>query len=182
MKKFRGIGITGLAGAKFPWGVGYSGGIYTLGDKLAVRGVEVSYHLHGIVAYENTSSLTKLAAAAVSAGQRLILFGHSLGADEVTRICANLSAGNIQVDIAACFDPTTWSWPIGPVPVTKNVKQCFDFYQKNNLPGGGVLPLAAGNAATILQRKQAISNVHVTIDDNPDLHKIVIDAYEKIAA
>lgn len=173
MAKLRGIGITGLAGASFPYGVGYSAGIYTLGAKLQKLGVAVTYHVHGFIAYENTSNLTAIAKQAYDRGQKLVLFGHSLGADEVTRIANNL--GNISVEVAACFDPTSWTWPIGPVPVTPNVKQCFDFYQ-GYLPGGGVLKLAKGNTKTILQNTNHPQDSHISIDDDPRLHQIVVDA------
>lgn len=176
MDEFLAIGITGLAGARFPFGVGYSSGIYTLGGKFQKLGISVSYHLHGFLAYENTSNLTSKARQAVASGKKIILFGHSLGADEVTRIAANL--GDTPVEIAACFDPTSWTWPVGPVAITKNVVKCFDFYQ-GYLPGGGVLKRAAGNTKTILSNSNHPQDSHITIDDDPKLHQIVIDAVKE---
>lgn len=173
------LGIYGLLGAPFPKGWNYSGGITTIGNKLKAQGWRVDLALHGVTRYEFTNRNAGYVQDAVKRGETPILFGHSLGADELTYITAMLP--NIRFPMIACIDPTNWPafFGTGPSPVSKNVDLAFDFYQRNIQPGGGQLVAAAGSNVQIV-KVECPKDVHVTIDDDPAVIKRIVDTAASI--
>lgn len=171
--------IYGLAGAPFPYGMGYSMGLDTIAASLKALGCRVDLRLHGITRYEFTSRNAAFVKAAKAQGETPILVGHSLGADEITMIPPMLP--DISFPLVACIDPTNWwkGFGTGPVPLTKNVTLAFDFFQRNVSPGGGQLVKAAGSSTQIVSRNMP-KDIHVTIDDDPVVRAQIVDAVRNI--
>ncbi len=158
------------------WGFIWSRGMDTLANELKLAGIEASVHSKGLFGYSGVPAVAEQAIAAARAGYRIILGGHSMGADATVMVAARLAEKKIQVALVVTFDPTTFGCP----PVPANVKQAINFYQRNSALGRGVLVAAPGFKGIILQK--LVTDIHVTIDDDPALHKIVVEEARKVAA
>jgi pimeloyl-ACP methyl ester carboxylesterase len=126
-KPVRAFLIYGLIGGPFPYGLGYSLGLDVLRDKLRALGIEATTHVEGvIVPHTNVRSLAAQAEDAARAGRKLLLLGHSMGADAAVKIACRLADKNLGVDLLIGFDPTKFACPAVP----SNVKRALCFYQK----------------------------------------------------
>src|SRR5690606_20594814 len=119
--------IYGLVGGPFPYGLGYSLGLDVLRDKLRGAGIAASTHVEGVILpHTNVPSLAAQALDAARAGQRIMLLGHSMGADAAVKIAARLGQQCLGVDLLIGFDPTKFACPSVP----RNVRRALCFYQK----------------------------------------------------
>jgi pimeloyl-ACP methyl ester carboxylesterase len=129
-----------------------------------------------LLGYSGVPAVAEQAIAAARAGCRIILGGHSMGADAAMMVAARLAEKKIPVALVVTFDPTTFGCP----PVPANVKQAINFYQRNSALGRGVLVAAPGFKGIILQK--LVTDIHVTLDDDPELHARVLAEAKSLMA
>lgn len=177
-RRVRAFLIYGLIGGPFPYGVGYSLGLDVLRDKLNAAGVEATTHVDGVVLpLTNVRSLTAQARDAVRTGQKLLLVGHSLGADAAVRIAGRLARDGIAVDLLIGFDPTRFTCPRVP----PNVSRAICFYQSEfaDYLGRGRFVSAAGFAGECINER--VPYRHKKMDDAAELHDRVLEEARKLA-
>lgn len=170
-KPVRAFLIYGLIGGPFPYGLGYSLGLDVLRDKLKAIGVEATTHVEGvIVPHTNVRALSRQAEEAARAGQKLLLLGHSMGADAAVKIACRLAGKNIAVDLLIGFDPTKFACP----DVPPNVKRALCFYQKefgDYLGRGQFSPARDFSGECVNER---VPFRHKKMDDAVELHERVL--------
>ena len=162
--------IRGLMG--FLW----SRGMDALAGKLMAAGIEAEMWSKGIVGYLNVRRIADAAFAAEASGRKIILGGHSMGADAALMVAERLAARKVPVALLVTFDPT----PFGCPPVPANVAQAINFYQRTSALGRAELKPGPGFKGLLLQRR--IDTLHVRIDNDAALHKIVLEEAKKVAA
>lgn len=179
MNTIRGYGIRGLAGGR---PLLFSGGIDTLANRLALVGVRCSVHAQGwlLHPYGNVDATFADALKAARGGARIVLFGHSMGADAALMVATKLHEAKVPVALVACFDPTSFKFVFGPPAVPPNVGCVFNFYQKVDPVGRGVLRAAPGFKGRLIQERH--DQAHVALDDDPVLHARVVDEVRKLTA
>jgi pimeloyl-ACP methyl ester carboxylesterase len=160
--KTRALLIRGL------WGLFWSRGMDKLARKLRAAGIETSVHSKGLFGYSGVPAIAEAALSAAKAGSKIILGGHSMGADAAVMVAERLGEKRIEIPLVACFDPTTFGCP----PVPANVTRALNFYQKRSALGRGTLAPGRGFKGTIEQRQ--VDDIHVRIDDDPELHARVL--------
>jgi hypothetical protein len=169
--------IYGLIGGPFPYGLGYSLGLDVLRDKLRALGVNASTHVEGVVIpHTNVRGLTGQARDAARSGQKLLLLGHSMGADAAAKIACRLAGDEIPVDLLIGFDPTKFACPYIPA----NVKRAVCFYQKEFaefLGRGQFHPAADFTGACMNER---VPYRHKVMDDAVELHDRVLAEARKL--
>ena len=169
--------IYGLIGGPLPYGLGYSLGFDVLREKLRAIGVEASTHVEGmLVPHTNVANLTRQASAAARAGSKLVLVGHSMGADAGAKIACRLADEKRLVDLLIGFDPTRFSCPRVP----HNVRRAICFYQQefgDFLGRGRFLPAQEFSGECVNER---VSFGHKVMDDAPELHERVLAEVRKL--
>jgi hypothetical protein len=169
--------IYGLVGGPFPYGLGYSLGFDLLREKLRSIGVEATTHVEGVVIpHTNVGNLTQQAAASVKAGSRLILIGHSMGADAAVKIARRLADDNLRVDLMVGFDPTRFACPRVPL----NVRRALCFHQQefgDFLGRGRFVPEKEFSGECI---NEQVPFGHKVMDDAPVLHERVLSEAQKL--
>jgi hypothetical protein len=171
--------IYGLIGGPFPYGLGYSLGFDALRDKLRAIGVDATTHVEGmLIPHANVSNLTGQAVDAVRSGNKLVLIGHSMGADAAVKIASRVADCDLVVDLLVGFDPTRFSCPLVP----QNVRRAICFFQKqfgDFLGRGQFQPSKqfAGECLNVL-----VPYAHKKMDDAPELHERVIAEARKLKA
>ena len=171
--------IYGLIGGPFPYGLGYSLGFDTLRDKLRVFGVDATTHVEGVlIPHANVANLTEQAAHAVCSGNKLVLIGHSMGADAAVKIASRLADRDLVVDLLVGFDPTRVACPLVP----RNVRRAICFFQREfgDLLGRGrfqPVEQSAGECVNVL-----VPYGHKVMDDAPELHERVIAEVQKLTS
>lgn len=170
--RIRGYAIRGLAGGP---PLHFSRGMDTLANRLNLIGVECSVHAQGwlLHPYGNVGTIFADALKAARAGARIVLCGHSMGADAAVKVAAKLGEAKVAVPLLACFDPTSFKTLFGPPPVPANVGCVLNFYQKVDPVGRGVLRAVTDFRGRLVQERH--DQLHVTLDDDPALHKRVVD-------
>jgi pimeloyl-ACP methyl ester carboxylesterase len=171
--------IYGLIGGPFPWGLGYSLGFDLLAEKLRANGIDATTHVEGVlIPFTNVANLAARAHDAAQAGKRLVLVGHSMGADAAVRVARRLAGERIAVDLLVAFDPTRFACP----EVPGNVRRALCFYQKEyaEVLGRGRLHPAADFSGELLNER--VSYRHKVMDDAPELHARVVEEARKLAA
>jgi pimeloyl-ACP methyl ester carboxylesterase len=170
-KPVRAFLIYGLIGGPFPYGLGYSLGLNVLRDKLNAIGVEATTHVEGVVIpHTNVRPLAHRAEDAARSGKKLLLLGHSMGADAAMKIAARLAEKNIAVDLLIGFDPTKFACPNVP----RNVKRARCFYQKEFgdwLGRGQFYPAPDFSGECVNER---VPFRHKKMDDAVELHERVL--------
>ena len=163
--------IYGLIGGPFPYGLGYSLGLDVLRDKLRARGVKATTHVEGVlIPHTNVANLAAKAADAARGGSKLLLLGHSMGADAAVKIAGRLAAENLPVDLLIGFDPTKFACPAVPA----NVRRALCFYQKELgdwLGRGRFLPASDFGGECVNER---VPFGHKVMDDAPEMHERVL--------
>ena len=163
--------IYGLIGGPFPYGLGYSLGFDTLRDKLRLLGVDATTHVEGVlIPHANVANLTEQATSAVRSGSRIILIGHSMGADAAVKIASRLADHDLVVDLLVGFDPTR----VGCPHVPRNVRRAICFFQKEfgDLLGRGQFQPARQFTGECLNVR--VPYGHKIMDDAPELHERVV--------
>lgn len=170
-KPVRALLIYGLIGGPFPYGLGYSLGLDALRDRLRKAGIEASTHVEGVLLpHTNVRSLASQAEEAARAGHKLVLLGHSMGADAAVKIACRLAAKDLSVDLLIGFDPTKFACPYIP----PNVKRAVCFYQKEFgdwLGRGRFLPVNGFAGECVNER---VPFRHKKMDDAVELHERVL--------
>jgi len=176
-KPVRAFLIYGLIGGPFPYGLGYSLGLDLLRDKLRADGIDASAHVEGVLLpHTNVRSLSRQAEEAVRASQKLLLLGHSMGADAAVKIATRLAEKNLAVDLLIGFDPTKFACPYVP----PNVKRALCFYQKEfgDWLGRGLFHPAPGFAGECVNERVPFR--HKKMDDAAELHERVLAEAKKL--
>jgi pimeloyl-ACP methyl ester carboxylesterase len=169
--------IYGLIGGPPPYGFGYSLGLDVLRDKLRASGIEATTHVEGVlIPHTNVRALSREAERAGRAGRKLVLIGHSMGADAAVKIAARLAQKNLPVDLLIGLDPTRFACPRVP----PNVKRALCFYQKEfgDFLGRGRFRPARGFSGELLNER--VPYRHKKMDDAPELHDRVLLEARKI--
>lgn len=124
--------------------------------------------------------------AAASAGQRLILVGHSLGSMMMFYLADAMKAKGLPVRLAVGIDATDWGSNINCAPYTlsppnpgqyrvpDNVDH-FVYFRQPVYPGGGFASLAPGNAHTRLETYER-AEAHVVLPILPVVQQIILTA------
>lgn len=163
--------VHGLAGGR-PFH--FSGGLDVLARKLDAQGVSASVHAQGsfLRPYGEVDAIANAALAAARKGARLVLIGHSMGADAALKVAVRLQAARVAVPLVVCFDPTSFRLIFGPPAVPSNVARALCFYQKLSPLGRGVLTAAPGFTGALIQER--VASIHSAVDDDPALHARVL--------
>jgi pimeloyl-ACP methyl ester carboxylesterase len=163
--------IYGLIGGPFPYGLGYSLGLDVLRDKLVAAGIKASTHVEGVVLpHTNVGHIAALATRAARAGNRIVLLGHSMGADAAVKIAMRLGEEKLAVDLLVGLDPTKFFCP----PIPANVVRAICFYQKefgDYLGRGRFSPAHDFTGECVNER---VPYGHKVMDDAPELHARVL--------
>jgi pimeloyl-ACP methyl ester carboxylesterase len=176
----RGYAIRGLAGGPPLY---FSRGMDTLANRLRLVGADCSVHAQGwlLHPYGNVEAVFADALKAARSGARIVLAGHSMGADAALKVAVKLGAAKVSVPLVACFDPTSFSGALlGPPPVPANVGCALNFYQKVDPVGRGTLRPATGFKGRLIQERH--DQPHVTLDDDPALHARVVNEVRSMMA
>jgi pimeloyl-ACP methyl ester carboxylesterase len=171
--------IYGLIGGPFPYGFGYSLGLDVLRDKLIAAGVEASSHVEGVVLpHTNVPHIATLAIEAARAGSKILLLGHSMGADAAVKIAERLRDEKLSVDLLFGLDPTKFACPRVPA----NVARAICFYQKEfgDYLGRGRFRPARDFAGECLNER--VPYGHKVMDDAAELHERVLAEVRKLRA
>lgn len=169
--RIRAFLIYGLIGGPFPYGLGYSLGLDVLRDKLRAFGVDATTHIEGVILpHTNVPNLAARAADAARNGSRLLLLGHSMGADAAVKIACRLAGEGLPVDLLIGFDPTKFTCP----DVPRNVRRAVCFFQKQlgDFLGRGRFTPAADFAGECVNERVPFG--HKVMDDAPEMHERVI--------
>jgi hypothetical protein len=144
----------------------FSLGMDDLAAKLQRRGIAA-----GVYEYGQWESLCHDAAARWHASKtRIVIVGHSLGADAVIYMANRLGQMGIPVALVVAFDP------VHPIPLTGGTTARFvNLYQSNN-GWGAAVPRGSGFRGELsnvdLRSRSDIG--HTSIDKSARLHEIVI--------
>jgi hypothetical protein len=140
----------------------FSTGMDDLAEKLHRRGIRASVYNH-----TQFYSLVQSIAGRHRAGraERVIIVGHSLGANDAVRMAASLGEHKIHVPLVITYDPTV------TVAAPANVSRLVNFYQSNNGWGARVVPGRGfrGSLNNIDMRGDS-SLGHASIDKSSKLH------------
>ena len=163
--------IYGLIGGPFPYGLGYSLGLDVLRDKLRALGIDATSHVEGVlIPHTNVRNLAAQAADAAKAGKKLLLLGHSMGADAAVKIACRLGEEKLAVDLLIGFDPTKFACPALP----PNVKRALCFHQKqfgDFLGRGKFYPAQDFRGECV---NELVAYRHKKMEDAPELHERVV--------
>lgn len=159
----------------------YSDGIDEQVAALNLLGIEATAHIQGFLwPNSNVPNIANQAMEAASQGKKIILLGHSMGADAAVKVAVRLRAAGYAVDLLACFDPTTFGCPDVPA----NVKKTLGWWQPVGLGGYQVRPsvelsdaLEQGGAWL---STRAVKSSHKNIDNDPALQKIFLHWADKV--
>lgn len=118
----------------------WSHGLNRIADSLREEGIEAAVYPH--------SDWPQVARALETSNddRRLILVGHSWGADDAIRLALRLQISGIRVGLLVTLDPVT------PPKVPANVDQAINFYESNGirdiLPWWRGVPLSSDRVGT----------------------------------
>lgn len=167
--------IYGLVGGPFPYGWGYSLGLDVLRDRLRAIGINASTHVEGVlIPYTNVPFLAKKAKEAARLGNRIMLIGHSMGADAAAKIAWRLEAEKIPVELLVGLDPTRFGCP----DVPSNVKRALCFFQKGELLGRGNFSASAEFKGQLANER--VSAGHKEMDDSDDIRERILAEARKL--
>ena len=142
-------------------GVVFSRGMNTLCDELArIEGVDCT-----VEDFHDLSAITRKAAAAMAAGQQLVLVGHSAGGNAALNIAAAMTE---KVPLIVSVDPSLLWTTL--VPETADI--VINYYQNVDVLGRATLqasPGFRGELQNILRYEP-----HVLIDAAPEIHAEII--------
>ena len=140
----------------------FSTGMDDLAEKLNRRGIRASVYNHT----EHPGLAAEIAAQyRAGRGERIVIVGHSLGANDAIRMAALLGQYKINVPLVITYDPTA------SMLVSGNVSRVVNFYQSNNGWGARIAPGRGfhGSLSNIdLARDPDIG--HASIDKSNKLH------------
>lgn len=151
----------------------FSLGMDDLGRKLEARRFTVKVRGHG--SWPNLADDIIQRRRAGDAPARLVLIGHSLGANDIISMAAMLAQAGVGVDLLIPVDATA------PPPIPGNVRRVVNFFQSSNGFGSVVVagPYFRGtlvNADAAGNRRDLASNDlgHTTIDKSARIHDEIV--------
>lgn len=159
------------------WDV-FSTGLDDLARKIRAEGIP-AVSLSGTDWPDVVDHITQTPASA-SADQRLVLVGHSFGADDAVNVARLLGRRDIRVSLLVLIDATA------PPPIPDNVDRCVHMYLPNTLgdlaprgfPGNPVVPADGNTRTEIINRPLRPEDVgdatHFNIEGNPFVQNAVI--------
>jgi LysM repeat protein len=162
--------LRGMLGAVF------STGMDDLASELNSRGLRTTVHARE---WQETAEQA-IAEYKAAPQRRIMLVGHSDGADGVLSIASRLKEAGVPVALVITFDPTR----VFSKPVPDNVERFINLYQSTNILGGGSSKRAEGfrgHYSNVNLREQ-LSISHVTIDKSRALHEAIIPKFLQVAA
>jgi hypothetical protein len=157
-------------------GIVFSTGMDLLAAELSQQGLTV-----GVYNWENWKALADDAIANYRAHPgrvRIMLAGHSRGGDGLIAMAWRLHSAHVPVALAVAVDATR---VVGKVP--PNVERFINFYQSNNMLGGGAAQPSRnfhGEYVTV-NLADHIEMTHVTIDKMPALHQAIVPKFIEAA-
>lgn len=147
--------------------MGFSLGIDALADKLTREGIRTS-----IYEYTNYAKVAKDIELAAYKGCKIILGGHSLGANWSTRIAA-AQLSNIPIPLLVSIDPTVTTIFERVKPIGNNVGIALNWYNTTaSLCGHARLTHIDGYHGKLVNTGIALD--HVAMDDDKDIHDTVL--------
>jgi hypothetical protein len=155
----------------------FSTGMDDLAAELNNRGLYATVHERE---WQPVADLAISEFKAAKGKMRILLAGHSDGADGIIAMSYKLQEHGIPVALAVTFDPTR----VLQKPVPGNIERFINLYQSNNLLGGGSSERAAnfhGHFANVNLRERD-GMAHVTIDKSHALHAAIIPKFLQAAA
>lgn len=166
--KIRFYSMYGLLGGPFPCGLYYSAGLDVLAKKLRALGPDIET----LPAFGWSQWKTVAADIGKQPDEtRIVICGHSMGANQAAAAAAALR--DRTVDLIAAFDPTMW-YPV--CDLGANVRRALWFHGTSPFSPLGHGRLRAGAGFTGRLEKFGVASRHENIDDNKDLHAIVLAA------
>jgi len=174
MAGIRCYAMYGLIGGPLPWGLYYSGGMDALAGKIRALAPQVEMlPTFGFGEWKTIVGDIRQQPAET----RIVVYGHSMGANQSSAVAAAL--GDRAIDLIAAFDPTMW-YPTADLGA--NVRRALWFKGTNVLSPFGHGSLKAGAGFNGRLEKFSVGDRHENIDDNEKLHAIVLDAIRELAA
>jgi pimeloyl-ACP methyl ester carboxylesterase len=116
--------------------------------------------------FNDASDIEGKASAAMAAGQRLILVGHSLGAHAALRIAAAMKG---SIPLIVTIDP---NWFPTPPAVPENAEIVLNYYQDFDMLGRATLQPSPAFRGKLYQFRR--SEAHVGIERSPQIHAEII--------
>lgn len=151
----------------------FSLGMDDLGRKLEARRFAVKVQGHG--SWPSLADDIIQRRRAGGPPTRLVLIGHSLGANDIISMAEMLGQAGVGVDLLIPIDATA------PPPVPSNVRRVVNFYQSNNGFGRAVEPapgfrgsLVNANAAGNRRDLASDDLGHASIDKSDRIHREIV--------
>lgn len=144
---------------------GLAGRVYSTGmDELVAKG-----HARGITGtvydWPFESWMVAEAIAKINAGKKVILVGHSLGANAQVDVATRLGHLGYTVPLVVTYDPTPL---VSCVPA--NVRFAYNFNQKLGAIGrGAIKPCNAAHKGRLINEQ--VNMAHVVLDNSDRLHQ-----------
>lgn len=151
----------------------FSYGMDDLAAKLERAGARTQVDNHA--AWREIADAIAARARTGSMPRRLVLIGHSLGANDIFLLANRLGEARIAVDLMVSVDPTV---QYSPPP---NVRKVVNYYQSGN--GFGVAVTASGGFRGVIVNADLHGNRrdlgspeigHASIDKSPAVHREII--------
>lgn len=162
----------GLIGGPFPYGLYYSRGLDVLGEKL--KNCELDIDVLPTFGWNEWKKIVR-DINHLTSDVKVVIYGHSMGANLTTRIAHALK--DRPISLIAAFDPTIWypSYAVGA-----NVSSLIWFHgiSRLSIAGHGQIRLKEDFEGTY--KKINVPQRHEIIDDNAALHEIVLNAVMSI--
>jgi len=124
--------------------------------------------------FNDASDIEGKASAAMAAGQRLILVGHSLGAHAALRIAAAIKG---SIPLIVTIDP---NWFPTPPAVPENAEIVLNYYQDFDMLGRAILQPSPAFRGKLYQIRR--SEAHVGIERSPQIHAEIIAQIRNVLA
>ena len=173
MAKIRCYSMYGLIGGPFPYGLYYSRGLDVLAKK--IRALDSNIEMLPSFGFSEWKRIV----ADIKRQPRetkIVIFGHSMGANQAAAAAAAL--GERRVGLIAAFDPTIW-YPVENLGA--NVGRALWFRGTSIFSPFGHGRLKAGADFKGKLERFDVGERHENIDDNEDLHRIVLAAVKELS-
>jgi hypothetical protein len=164
----------GLIGGPLPFGLYYSAGLDALGKKLRRLGPTVEV-LPSFGSSESKKIISDILVQPLHT--RVVLYGHSMGANQLTFVARKI--GKRGIALFAAFDPTIW-YPTQKLEA--NVKDVIWFRGMSpfSIPGHGRINIGTTFSGTF--QKINTWKRHERIDDIRAFHEIIITRVRRLIA
>jgi pimeloyl-ACP methyl ester carboxylesterase len=118
------------------------------------------------------ADVTREASDAIAERQRLVLVGHSFGAQAALRIAAAMKG---SVSLIVTIDP---NWFPAPPRVPKNAEVVINYYQDVDVIGRGTLQPSPAFHGRFYQVRRG--EPHIMIDGSPEVHAEILSQVKDI--